>query len=157
MAKVDPEVAALKEQLADAMAQLEAADSAAADAEARSATQADRLAAVQGEIAEARSENERLSAQLSSAAQRYREARLAASPEVPADLVMGETPEEIDQQMEAAQRVVTDMRERMEKERREQSPSVPAGSPVRRAPDYTSLPSSEKIKVGLEQQSRGTG
>ena len=157
MAKVDPEVAALKEQLADSMAQLEAVQADAADSEARSATQADRLLALQGEIAEAQSENERLTAQLSSAALRYREARLAASPEVPADLVTGETPEEIDQQMEAAERVVTEMRERMEKERREQAPSVPAGAPVRRAPDYSGLPSSEKIKVGLEQQTRGTG
>jgi hypothetical protein len=31
---------------------------------------------------------------------------------------------------------------------------VPAGAPVRRAPDYSQLPPGEKIKVGLEQASQ---
>jgi len=43
------------------------------------------------------------------------------------------------------------MRERVEKERRQESPPVPAGSPVRRAPDYSQLPSGEKIKLGLQK------
>jgi predicted nuclease with TOPRIM domain len=153
MAKSDPEIAELKEQLADAMAQVEALQADAADTQARAATQTDRIANLEGELAQMRSEAERLAAQLSQTALRYREARLAAAPDVPSHLVTAETPDEIDEQMEAAERVVAEMRERMEKERREGAPSVPAGAPVRRGPDYTALPPSEKIKVGLEQQS----
>jgi hypothetical protein len=100
----------------------------------------------------ARSENERLSARLSDSAVKYREARLAASPHIPTELVTAEEIEEIDGQFTAAERVVSQMQERMEKERRQESPPIPAGSPVRRAPDYSGLPATEKIKLGLQQR-----
>ena len=58
--------------------------------------------------------------------------------------------EEIDEQLTAAERVVSEMQERMEKERRQESSPIPAGSPVRRAPDYSGLPAAEKIKLGLQ-------
>ena len=158
MAKVDPETSALKEQLADALAQIDSLQPAVADAEARAATHGARVTALQTELEASRSESEQLSARLRDSALKYREARLAASPDIPADLVAGEEVAEIDEQLEAAQRVVAEMRERMEKERRQESPAIPAGSPVRRAPDYSGLPPAEKIKLGLQQMSsRETG
>ncbi len=153
MAKVDPETSALKEQLADALTQVDSLQTAVADAEARAATQGDRVAALQGELEAARSEGERLSAHLRQSALKYREARLAAAPHIPADLVRGEAIEKIEEELEAAERVVSEMRERMETERRQESPPIPAGSPVRRAPDYSDLPPTEKIKLGLQQMS----
>jgi DNA repair exonuclease SbcCD ATPase subunit len=153
MAKVDPETSALKEQLTDALAQVDSLQAAVADAEARATTEADRVAAIQSEQETARAENERLSARLREAALKYREARLTAAPHLPADLVPGEGIEEIDEQLTAAERVVSEMRERMEKQRRQESPPIPAGSPVRRAPDYSGLPAAEKIKLGLQQMS----
>ena len=84
---------------------------------------------------------------------KYREARLTAAPHIPADLVTGEEVEEIDEQLTAAERVVSEMQERMEKERRQESPPIPAGSPVRRAPDYSGLPAAEKFKLGLQHLS----
>ena len=60
MAKADPETSALKEQLADALAQIDSLQTAAADAEARAATGRERVSALQGEMEAARSENERL-------------------------------------------------------------------------------------------------
>ncbi len=150
MAKVDPETSALKEQLTDALAQVDSLQAAVADAEARATTEADRVAAIQSEQETARAENERLSARLREAALKYREARLTAAPHIPADLVPGEVMEEIDEQLTAAERLVSEMRERMEKQRRQESPPIPAGSPVRRAPDYSGLPAAEKIKLGLQ-------
>lgn len=157
MAKVDPELSALKEQLADALAQIDSLQAAAADAEARAATQSERLTALRGELETARADNERLSSNLREAALRYREARLAAAPGVPADLVTAEEIEAIDEQVAAAERLAAEMRERIEKEQRQEAPPVPAGSPVRRAPDYSGLPAAEKIKVGLEQVSQQQG
>jgi predicted nucleic acid-binding Zn-ribbon protein len=151
MAKPDPETTALKEQLAEALAQVDSLQAAVADAEARAATHSDRIAALQGELEAARAEGERLGSRLRESALRYREARLAASPHIPPELVTGEELGEIDEQLAAAERVVTEMRERVEKERRQGSPPVPAGSPVRRAPDYSQLPPGEKIKLGLQQ------
>ena len=157
MAKPDPEATALKEQLADAMAQIDSLQAAVADAEARAATHSDRLAALQTELDTARSDSERLSARLRDSSVKYREARLAASPDIPADLVTGDDVEVIDEQLAAAERVVSEMRERMESERRRETPPVPAGSPVRRAPDYSGLPATEKIKLGLQQMDREAG
>ena len=149
MSKVDPETSALKEQLTDALAEIDSLQAAVADAEARAATEADRVATVQSEQEAARAESERLSARLRETALKYREARLTAAPHIPADLVPGEGMEDIAEQLTAAERLVSEMRERMEKQRRE-SPPIPAGSPARRAPDYSGLPAAEKIKLGLQ-------
>lgn len=151
MAKSDPETSALKEQLAEALAEVDSLQAAVADAEARAATHSDRMAALQGELDTARADSERLSTRLRESAIKYREARLAASPHIPPELVTGEELEEIDEQLVAAERVVSQMRERVEKERRQESAPVPAGSPVRRPPDYSQLPPGEKIKLGLQQ------
>ncbi len=151
MAKSDPETSALKEQLSEALAQVDSLQAAVADAEARAATHSDRIAALQGEVDAARADSERLDGRLRESALKYREARLAASPNISPELVTSEEQEEIDEQLAAAERVVSQMRERVEKERRQESPPVPAGSPVRRAPDYSQLPSGEKIKLGLQQ------
>ena len=150
MAKVDPETTGLKEQLTDARAEIDSLQAAVADAEARAATEADRVVSVQSEQEAAQAESERLGARLRETALKYREARLTAAPHIPADLVTGEEVEEIDEQLTAAERVVSEMQERMEKERRQESPPIPAGSPVRRAPDYSGLPAAEKIKLGLQ-------
>jgi chromosome segregation ATPase len=157
MAKADPETSALKDQLADALAQMDSLQSAVADAEARAATGRDRLAALQGELETIRGENERLGARLRESAIKYRDARLAASPEIPSDLVTAEEVEEIEGQLAAAERVVSEMREKMERERRRETPPVPAGAPVRRAPDFSGLPPAEKIRVGLQESSRREG
>jgi hypothetical protein len=87
---------------------------------------------------------------------KYREAKLAAAPEVPPDLVpASETLAEIDEGFEAAQRVVSQLRERMAEER--QSARVPVGSPVRRAPDLSALSPSEKIRMGLRDLAEREG
>ena len=157
MAKADPETSALKEELADALAQMDSLQTAVADAEARAATGSDRLSALQGELETVRSENERLGARLRESAIKYRDARLAATPEIPAGLVTAEEMEEIEGQLAAAERVVSEMREKMERHRRRETPPVPAGSPIRRAPDFSGLPPAEKIRVGLQESSRREG
>lgn len=190
MAKNDPELIALRDQLAEAVAQIEALQAQAADATARAETYAQRaseleaaLASTRDELAQARSTAEALQgdlhqaraeadsahaeiqslraqlaeagARLSEAALRYREARLAAAPHIPADLVSGRTIEEIDQQMEAAGRVVSQVRDRLQQEDR--SARVPLGSPPRRPPDLSALSPHQKIKLGLEERSRRGG
>jgi len=157
MAKPDPETSALKEQLADALAQIDSLQSGVADAEARAATGRERLSALQSELEAAREENQRLASGLRESAIKYRDARLAASPEIPSDLVTAEEMGEIEGQLAAAERVVGEMREKMERERRRETPAVPAGAPIRRAPDFSGLPPAEKIRVGLEDTSRREG
>lgn len=150
MSKNEPQPNELREQLTDALSQVDALQSAVADAEARAATQAERVAALEAKVGAARDEGEAVGSRLRDSATRYREARLAAAPHIPAELVTAETFEEIDEQLEAAERVAAQLRESMEKQRRS-SPSARPGAPVRRAPDYSQLPAGEKIKLGLQQ------
>lgn len=166
MPKQDPELAALEQRLAEAEAQVESLQAQTADAEARAATaqmeltQArQRLSELEAALTSARSEAEaareeaaQARDELRQAALKYREARLAAAPETPPDLVPGGTLAEIDQQVEAAQRVVAQLRERLEEESR--SSRVPVGSPPRRAPDLSALSPEEKIRLGLRERRR---
>ena len=171
MPKEDPELLALRDQLADAQAEVERLQAQAADAEARATTAEERLApaqaevaalrgrvsdlegelqARQGELAQREAEAAGLRQQLRQAALRYRETRLAAHPEVPADMVGGETIEEIDQQVEAALKLVSQVKDSLQAG--SQAARVPIGSPPRRAPDLSALPAAEKIRLGLSDR-----
>lgn len=168
----------IDERVAEAQAQIEALQTAAADAEARAATASAELAAAREartnaetqlaevasgreaaevELSRLRSDVEEVRTQLSEAAVKYREAKLSAAADVPADLVpASENLAEIDEAFEAAQRVVGQLKERMAAER--QSARVPVGSPTRRgAPDLSGLSAAEKIRVGLKELSERAG
>jgi multidrug resistance efflux pump len=108
------------------------------------------LAARDEELAAAQVEVESLQASLRTAAQKYREAALASQPEVPPDLVGGETVEEVDQQLQAALRMVAQMRSHLESQT--QAMRVPTGAPPRRPPDLSALSPGEKILYGLSRQ-----
>jgi predicted RNase H-like nuclease (RuvC/YqgF family) len=167
----DEEVAALEERLAEAEAEAERLQTIAADSEARAAhaeetlaqakteltsrdeelaTLRNDLAAVQAELVAARSEAEELRAGLRSAAEKYRQAVLASQAEVPPDLVGGETVEEVDRQLEAAMRMVAQLKGHLQSQA--QAQRVPTGAPVRRAPDLSALSPTEKISHGLAQK-----
>ena len=167
----------MDDRLAEAQAQIESLQTAAADAEARAATALEELAVanearsnaeaqlaeaatarelIEGELSQIRSEAQEVRTRLVEAAMKYREAKLASAPQVPHDLVpQAESLAEIDEGFEAARRVVGELRERMQEERR--SARVPAGSPLRRAPDLSALPAAEKIKLGLRELSEREG
>ena len=141
----EPEVSAPKEETADSQAEIEA-QAAHDSAEAE-------LASVHAELQSARTELVEVRASLQQAVLKYREARLATAPHIPSDLVPGQTVEEIDRQLEAAQKVVAHLREKLEAEARKEEPPacVPVGAPPRRPLDLSALSPTEKIKLGLQQ------
>jgi DNA repair exonuclease SbcCD ATPase subunit len=169
----DEEIATLEDQLAEAQTELDRLQTIAADREARAAhleetltqlrdehsqvsdslreAQAN-LAGREEELAALRQEVEPLQASVKAAASRYRDALLASRPEVPPDLVSGETVEEVDQQLESALRMVAQLRSHLESQA--QAMRVPSGAPARRAPDLSALTPTEKIVHGLSQQQR---
>jgi hypothetical protein len=159
----------VEEQPVDEMAvRIEALEAFGAEAEARHEAVAARAAALESELAEARAaaatEAAELRAQLEAsrarareAAVKYREARLASAPEVPAELVPeSDDIAETEERFEAARRLVSEVQERLraEAEAQARQARVPAGSPVRRAPDLSSLSAAEKIRMGLEARER---
>ena len=163
------------DQIADSIAQIEALQAAAADAEARATTArselmearrhaaemeeqlalvADERETAYGELSETREALSAAQTAVREAAAKYRAAVLASAPEIPEDLVPeADDIAEIDRGVEAARRVVSRVREKMGEEWAGQAHSlrVPGGAPVRRSPDVSSLSPEDKIRVGLQQ------
>jgi len=167
----DEEMTALQDELADARAEVDRLQPIAADREARAAHLEETLAQLRQEqsqlsaslgeaqaqvaardeeIAGLRQESEALQVNLKAAASKYRDVLLAGRPDVPPDLVSGETVEEVDQQLEAALRMVAQLRSHLESQA--QALRVPTGAPARRAPDLSALSPGEKIAYGLSRQ-----
>lgn len=99
---------------------------------------------------EAQLESERAARR--AAVARYREAVLASEPELPPELVRGDSLEELDASLDAARRAVAQIRERLMVESEQRG--FPAGSPERRGPTTEGLSAAEKIAYGLERQAR---
>ena len=116
MAEAQAQIEALQAAAAEARAatartELAAAKQARTSAEAQLAEVASGREAAEVELSRLRSDVEEVRTQLSEAAVKYREAKLSAAPEVPADLVpASESMAEIDQGFEAAQRIVGQLR-----------------------------------------------
>jgi DNA repair exonuclease SbcCD ATPase subunit len=162
---------ALQDELADARAEVDRLQTIAADREARAAHLEETLAQLRQEqsqlsaslgeaqaqvaardeeLAGLRQEAEALQASLKAAASKYRDVLLAGRPDVPPDLVSGETVEEVDQQLDAALRMVAQLRSHLESQA--QALRVPTGAPARRAADLSALSPGEKIAYGLSRQ-----
>ncbi len=157
----DEELDRLREELAAARAEIEQLQVTAADREARAthleslaAGLQDDLVAIRSALSERESEVDSLRRvadegrlALGAAVARYREVALAAEPDLPAELVAGDTLEQVDQSLDAARRTVAQVRSHLEAQA--QASRLPAGSPVRSGRDLTTLSAAEKIRLGL--------
>jgi hypothetical protein len=88
-----------------------------------------------------------LKQQLSQTLAAYRESVVRLNPELPAEMLDGETLEAIDDSVGRARTLVSRVRQSIEAERA--AGRVPAGAPSRTEPDYSSLSSREKIQYGI--------
>ena len=111
--------------------------------------------ALVAELEAERASSGALREQIVSAAAKYREALLAAVPEVPPELVSGSTVEEVDASLARARQMVETIKGHI----KAQTPAagflagrIPAGAPVRGAPDVGALTPAEKIKLALAQE-----
>jgi chromosome segregation ATPase len=77
----------------------------------------------------------------------YKSAVAQANPSVPGELIAGDTIETVNQSLESAQTLVSQVRQSLEADIA--SSKVPAGAPARTAPDLSSLSPREKIKYAL--------
>ena len=160
------DLATLEEELVEARAELEALRERAADREARAAHLEDQLAETRAELSRAEEEargrdealaqaNERadtLEGRVRAAAERYRALALERSPELPEELVAGESVEEIESALAQARETVAKVRGHLESEA--QAGRVPVGAPARSAPDLSALSAEEKIRRGLDERPR---
>jgi chromosome segregation ATPase len=167
---MDEEVVLLEEQITSLQADIEALQSRLADAEALATGREGDIARLRRELADSQnalSERDATAGALTSEVQalrsavdasteqgrqtssRYRELLLAKEPDLPADLVSGETIDDIDASAERARQTVSQVRQRFEAQA--QATRVPAGAPARGGQDTSSLSAAEKIRLGLQQ------
>jgi chromosome segregation ATPase len=130
--------------------QIEVAEGELASERQRLDESSARLTAFEEELATKQEDNQALHARLQAAAGKYREALLAAAPELPEELVAGESIEEVEEAAERSRQTVRQVRERLESQA--QVGRVPTGSPPRGAPDFSALSPIEKIRLGLNQK-----
>lgn len=160
----DEELSTMQEELAAAQAELERLQVTAADREARAAHLESELTDVRQQLGRAREETEAreqematfrertetLESQVRSAAERYRELALEQAPELPQELVTGDTVEDVDEAIQRARETVSRVRGHIESQA--QAGRVPVGAPPRSAPDLSALSAEEKIQQGLERR-----
>ena len=108
-------------------------------------SQSDRL---RHQLAQRDEEVQRLQESLQTAAMKYRQALMAAYPVIPEQLLSGSTIEELETSLDRARSAVEMVRQKLEEDMA-RSLSIPAGAPVRRGPDTSSLSPREKIAQGL--------
>ena len=87
----------------------------------------------------------KLQSDLSDAVSKHREEILDKHPEIPADLVTGNTIQELDASLAKALDLVEKIKQNLEE-------TIPAGAPPRSALDVGSLSSTDKIKYGLRRR-----
>ncbi|GBD10712.1 hypothetical protein HRbin23_00357 [bacterium HR23] len=107
------------------------------------------LADAQTRIATLEEEAETLRQQARLALARYRSLLIAQAPEVPEELVQGETVEAVEESFARARALVERVRRQVEASL--QRGRVAGGAPLRRGTDLDTLPPSEKIRLGLQR------
>ena len=160
----DEELTVMQEELMAAQSELEELRATVADREARATHVEEELAQLRAEFGEAREERqavdeevaglqeqaEALRAEVKRSAERYREVALEQLPELPQELVTGETVAEVDAALQRARETVSKVRGHLESQA--QAGRVPVGSPPRSGPDLSGMSAEEKIRFGLQQQ-----
>jgi len=153
----EPAVEALRAEVMHWQGEAARADARAAEAFAESEALREQLRVAIEASVRASEDVKSLQAKLTAAGERertgvarYRELVLQAEPSLPADLVAGDSIDAIEQSRAAAREVVGRVRAQIEEQA--QGARVPAGAPVRSAPDVSSMTPEEKIRYGLSRR-----
>lgn len=93
-----------------------------------------------------------LKEQLATAVAKYRALALASSPDIPEELVQGDTVEEVEASLLQARQIVERVKHQLEVQRTKER--VPAGTPLRTGVNLSALPPREKIAYALGKQQR---
>ena len=104
---------------------------------------------------ESQSHEQELSAlkeRLATAVAKYRALALASAPDIPEELVQGDTVEEVEASLLQARGIVERVKHQLEAQRAKER--VPAGTPLRVGVDLAALPPREKIAYALGKQQR---
>ena len=135
------EVVALKER------ELASKDNHVSRLEQSVATSDGEIASLKQSLDESADNLNRLNDSLSQAVSSYKTQVVQANPEVPEELLTGDTISSIDDSLAKAKTLVGKVRQGLEAEIL--TTKVPAGAPTRTAPDFSGLSPREKIKYAI--------
>ena len=106
-----------------------------------------RIAELEQSAAAAADRQQKLEESLRQVAAVYRSAVISANPEIPEELICGETAEAIGESLAGARKLVSRVRQGLEAGAMQSR--FPGGAPVRTAPDTSALSAREKIKYAI--------
>ena len=111
-----------------------------------------RIARLEQDISSRDSELAAVKGSLAGAVAKYRAAVLSGAPDIPQELVKGESVADIDASLQLAQGIVSKVRQQLESEA--ETKSVPTGAPPRTPQDLSALSPAEKIAYALSRHSQ---
>ena len=149
------------DELAALKAQLEEEQAVLADARAQLTARDDRIAALEGELNQEKTQREQTMAELQDSKEAHAQAvshylnaqRVLNRGTLPEAIIRGETIRDIDDSVSEALAIAEAVKTTLAAEAK--NARVPAGAPTR-AIDMDALTPEEKIKVGLSQEKGGT-
>jgi hypothetical protein len=103
----------------------------------------------QHELMEINARLEKLEGDLEKAITGYKLMLIKENPDILADLIRGESVQEIDRSLSQAKELTNSIRAKLEE--KISTEKIPAGAPTRLPPDLDTLSSEEKIRYGLKQ------
>ncbi|MFH1662316.1 MAG: hypothetical protein ABH934_00085 [Chloroflexota bacterium] len=98
-------------------------------------------------LAKSEEQDKRLTDSLFQAVSSYRSVIISANPEVPEELISGDSIETIDKSLTRAEKLVSQVRQGLEAEAMQTR--FPSGAPVRTPPDLSALSPKDKIKYAM--------
>jgi len=127
--------------------ELEAKEAATGELEETLATRDAEVAGLKQTITEAEEKLAHINDLLSRAVASYRELVVAANPEIPPELITGDSVESVDESLQSARALVEKVKQGIEEET--SRTRVPAGAPQRAPVDLSALSPREKIEYAI--------
>jgi len=141
------ELESLKQEKEALACELEARAATIGELQGALATRDAEIAALKQTIAESEGKLSEINEQLSQAVASYREMVAAAHPEIPPELIAGDSVESVDESLRSAQALVDKVKQGIEAET--SKTRVPTGAPPRTPLDLSVLSPREKIQYAI--------
>ena len=139
--------AAAEAQVAEKDTVLAERDTRITELEQTAAERDSQIATLNQAIADENGKISSVSENFEQALSAYKNLAIQANPSIPAELITGNTIDALNQSLESAKTLISEVRERIEAEIA--SGKIPAGAPARTAPDLESLSPREKIQYAI--------
>ena len=143
-------VAQLEEIIAEKERELADKSYRISELEQTAAERDNQIAALKQSLAELEPRSTELENSLSQAISSYRALVIKSNPDLPEELIVGDSIEEIDQSLASAQALIDRVRQRLETEIA--GTRIPAGAPLRTPADLSALSPQEKIQYAIGER-----